>query len=158
MNVSKEELELLVEIERYLWNEDKNMSLYLRLHEFNEKLIQAREIRNKKAKIRIATKRKDNKMYARSKKEKEEKMKRRDNMNTNRIVKIYTLKNAFIKNSHHGNVADKQKIICVEYKDGTTRYIDLEGQLDITDVDYLEVTRKRGVTKTKTIYEERVYE
>ena len=71
MNVSKEELELLVEIERYLWNEDKNMSLYLRLHEFNEKLIQAREIRNKKAKIRIATKRKDNKMYARSKKEKE---------------------------------------------------------------------------------------
>ena len=28
MNVSKEELELLVEIERYLWNEDKNMSLY----------------------------------------------------------------------------------------------------------------------------------
>lgn len=158
MNVSKEELELLVEIERYLWNEDKNMSLYLRLHEFNEKLIQAREIRNKKAKIRIVTKRKDNKMYARSKKEKEEKMKRRDNMNTNRIVKIYTLKNAFIKNLHHGNVADKQKIICVEYKDGTTRYIDLEGQLDITDVDYLEVIRKRGVTKTKTIYEERVYE
>lgn len=123
-----------------------------------KKLIQAREIRNKKAKIRIATKRKDNKMYARSKKEKEEKMKRRDNMNTNRIVKIYTLKNAFIKNLHHGNVADKQKIICVEYKDGTTRYIDLEGQLDITDVDYLEVIRKRGVTKTKTIYEERVYE
>lgn len=81
MNVSKEELELLVEIEKYLWNEDKNMSLYLRLHEFNEKLIQAREIRNKKAKIRIATKRKDNKMYARSKKEKElhEQAKKRKN-------------------------------------------------------------------------------
>ena len=79
--MTKEGLELLVEIEKYLWNEDKNMSLYSRLHEFNEKLIQTREIRNKKSKIRIAIKRKDNKMYARSKKEKErhEQAKRRKN-------------------------------------------------------------------------------
>ena len=59
MNVSKEELELLLEIEKYLWIENKDISLYLRLHEFNEKLIQAREIRNERQK-----------RYARSKKEK----------------------------------------------------------------------------------------
>lgn len=77
-------------------------------------------------------------------------------MNTNRIVKIYTLKNAFIENLNHGVAYGKQKVLGVEYKDGTTRYIDLEAQLDITDVDYLKVVKRRGITKTKVLYKERV--
>ena len=77
-------------------------------------------------------------------------------MNTNRIVKIYELKNAFIENLNHGVAYGKQKVVGVEYKDGTTRYIDLEAQLDITDVDYLNVVKKRGITKTKVLYKERV--
>ena len=77
-------------------------------------------------------------------------------MNTNRIVKIYELKNAFIENLNHGVAYGKQKVLGVEYKDGTTRYIDLEAQLDITDVDYLKVVKKRGITKTKVLYKERV--
>lgn len=77
-------------------------------------------------------------------------------MNTNRIVKIYELKNAFIENLNHGVAYGKQKVLGVEYKDGTTRYIDLEAQLDITDVDYLNVVKKRGITKTKVLYKERV--
>ena len=76
-------------------------------------------------------------------------------MNTNRIVKIYELKNAFIENLNHGVAYGKQKVLGVEYKDGTTRYIDLEAQLDITDVDYLKVVKKRGITKTKDLYKER---
>ena len=70
-------------------------------------------------------------------------------MNTNRIVKIYELKNAFIENLNHGVAYGKQKVLGVEYKDGTTRYIDLEAQLDITDVDYLNVVKKRGITKNE---------
>lgn len=77
-------------------------------------------------------------------------------MNTNRIVKIYELKNAFIENLNHGVAYGKQKVLGVEYKDGTTRYIDLEAQLDITDVDYLKVVKRRGITKTKVLYKERV--
>lgn len=77
-------------------------------------------------------------------------------MNTNRIVKIYELKNAFIENLNHGVAYGKQKVLGVEYKDGTTRYIDLEAQLDITNVDYLKVVKKRGITKTKVLYKERV--
>ena len=77
-------------------------------------------------------------------------------MNTNRIVKIYELKNAFIENLNHGVAYGKQKVLGVEYKDGTTRYIDLEAQLDITDVDYLKVVKKRRITKTKVLYKERV--
>ena len=76
-------------------------------------------------------------------------------MNTNRIVKIYELKNAFIENLNHGVAYGKQKVLGVEYKDGTTRYIDLEAQLDITDVDYLKVVKRRGITKTKVLYKER---
>ena len=77
-------------------------------------------------------------------------------MNTNRIVKIYELKNAFIENLNHGVAYGKQKVLGVEYKNGTTRYIDLEAQLDITDVDYLKVVKRRGITKTKVLYKERV--
>lgn len=77
-------------------------------------------------------------------------------MDTNRIVKIYELKNAFIENLHHEVGYGKQKVLGIEYKDGTTRYIDLIAKLDITDVDYLNVVKKRGITKTKVLYEERV--
>ena len=59
-----------------------------------------------------------------------------------KMEKIYELKNAFIENLNHGVAYGKQKVLGVEYKDGTTRYIDLEAQLDITDVDYLKVVKK----------------
>lgn len=69
MNISNKELELLLEIEKHLWDDEKGFSLYLQLYQLNEKLVKAKELRNKKAKNRVAMKRKDNKMYARSKKE-----------------------------------------------------------------------------------------
>ena len=73
MNISNKELELLLGIEKYLWNDvyndEKGFSLYLQLYQLNEKLVKAKELRNKKAKNRVAMKRQDNKMYARSKKE-----------------------------------------------------------------------------------------
>jgi hypothetical protein len=72
MFISKNDLELLREIEVYLWN-NKNMDLYLKLFELNEKLIIQREKTNKANWERIKTKREIDKNYARSTKEKNEK-------------------------------------------------------------------------------------
>ena len=69
MYISKADLELLLEIESYLWNKEKPLSLYFKLHDVNERLINDRERLNKKTKDRIAKKRESNKMYARSNKE-----------------------------------------------------------------------------------------
>ena len=72
MFISKNDLELLREIEIYLWN-NKNMDLYLKLFELNEKLIIQREETNKANWERIKRKRELDKNYARSTKEKNEK-------------------------------------------------------------------------------------
>lgn len=69
MYISKADLELLLEIESYLWNKEKPLGLYFKLHDVNERLINDRERLNKKTKDRIAKKRENNKMYARSNKE-----------------------------------------------------------------------------------------
>ena len=69
MNISNKELELLLEIENYLLNNTKDINIYLRLHNLNNRLLQLKAIRNKKAKNRVAIKRQYNKMYARSKRE-----------------------------------------------------------------------------------------
>lgn len=72
MFISKNDLELLREIEIYLWN-NKNMDLYLKLFELNEKLIIQREETNKANWERIKRKRELDKNYARSTKEKNKK-------------------------------------------------------------------------------------
>ena len=90
MYISNKDLEILQEIELYLYNINKDtitqldnnfiakadklkdmyaMELYLKLYSINEKLLQGRKKSNKANWNRIAKKRKINKMYGRSKKE-----------------------------------------------------------------------------------------
>lgn len=90
MYISNKDLEILQEIELYLYNinkdtitqldnnfiaETKNvkdmyaMELYLKLYSINEELLQKRKKSNKANWNRIAKKRQENKMYGRSKKE-----------------------------------------------------------------------------------------
>lgn len=93
MYISNEDLEILQEIELYLYNINKDtitqlnnnfivkaenikdmyaMELYLKLYSINERLLQKREKSNKANWNRIAIKRQKDKMYGRSKKEKEQ--------------------------------------------------------------------------------------
>ena len=93
MYISNKDLEILQEIELYLYNINKDtitqldnnfmakvenvkdmyaMELYLKLYSINEKLLQKRKKSNKANWNRIAKKRQENKMYGRSKKEKEQ--------------------------------------------------------------------------------------
>ena len=90
MHISNKDLEILQEIELYLYNINKDtitqldnnfmakvenvkdmyaMELYLKLYSINEKLLQKRKKSNKANWNRIAKKRQENKMYGRSKKE-----------------------------------------------------------------------------------------
>ena len=90
MYISNKDLEILQEIELYLYNINKDtitqldnnfiakaenvkdmyaMELYLKLYSINEKLLQERKTSNKATWNRIAKKRQENKMYGRSKKE-----------------------------------------------------------------------------------------
>lgn len=90
MYISNKDLEILQEIELYLYNINKDtitqldnnfiakanklkdmyaMELYLKLYSINEKLLQERKKSNKANWNRIAKKRQENKMYGRSKKE-----------------------------------------------------------------------------------------
>ena len=90
MYISNKDLEILQEIELYLYNVNKDtitqldnnfmakvenvkdmyaMELYLKLYSINEKLLQGRKKSNKANWNRIAKKRQENKMYGRSKKE-----------------------------------------------------------------------------------------
>lgn len=50
MNVSNEELELLLEVENYLWNNAEDINIYLRLHNLNSRLLQSKAIKNERAK------------------------------------------------------------------------------------------------------------
>lgn len=68
MYITKEDLKLLLEVEKYLWNIG-NTSLYLELFNLNERLLNERDANNAKVKQRMYEKRKTNKMYGRSKKE-----------------------------------------------------------------------------------------
>lgn len=68
MYITKEDLKLLLEVEKYLWN-TANISLYLELFNLNERLLNERDTNNAKVKRRMYEKRKTNKMYGRSKKE-----------------------------------------------------------------------------------------
>lgn len=93
MYISNNDLEILQEIELYLYNINKDtitqldnnfiakaenikdmyaMELYLKLYSINEKLLQKRKKSNKANWNRIAIKRQKDKMYGRSKKEKEQ--------------------------------------------------------------------------------------
>ena len=93
MYISNKDLEILQEIELYLYNINKDtitqldknfiaetkdikdmyaMALYLKLYSINEELLQKRKKSNKANWNRIAKKRQENKMYGRSKKEKEQ--------------------------------------------------------------------------------------
>ena len=90
MYISNKDLEILQEIELYLYNINKDtitqldnnfiakvenvkdryaMELYLRLYSINEKLLQEKKRLNEANWNRIAKKRQENKMYGRSKKE-----------------------------------------------------------------------------------------
>lgn len=50
MNISNEELELLLEVENYLWNNAEDINIYLRLHNLNSRLLQSKAIKNERAK------------------------------------------------------------------------------------------------------------
>ena len=50
MNISNEELELLLEVENYLWNNAEDINIYLRLHNLNSRLLQSKAIRNERTK------------------------------------------------------------------------------------------------------------
>ena len=90
MYISNRDLEILQEIELYLYNINKDtitqldnnfiaktkdikdmyaMELYLRLYSINEKLLKEKKRLNEANWNRIAKKRQENKMYGRSKKE-----------------------------------------------------------------------------------------
>ena len=104
MYISNKDLEILQEIELYLYNINKDtitqldnyfiaetkdikdmyaMELYLKLYSINEKLLQKRKKSNKANWNRIAKKRQENKMYGRSKKEKEQHERAKKNNNNN---------------------------------------------------------------------------
>lgn len=93
MYISNKDLEILQEIELYLYNINKDtitqldnnfiakaenikdmyaMELYLKLYSINERLLQKRKKSNKANWNRIVIKRQKDKMYGRSKKEKEQ--------------------------------------------------------------------------------------
>jgi hypothetical protein len=50
MNISNEELELLLEVENYLWNNAEDINIYLRLHNLNSRLLQSKATRNERTK------------------------------------------------------------------------------------------------------------
>lgn len=50
MNISNEELELLLEVENYLWNNAEDINIYLRLHNLNSRLLQSKAIKNERTK------------------------------------------------------------------------------------------------------------
>lgn len=66
MFLKKDDFQLLLDIEMFLWNNGNN-DLYIKLYNLNEKLIQQRDKANKKSYERIKEKRKINKNYARTK-------------------------------------------------------------------------------------------
>lgn len=66
MFLKKDDLQLLLDIENFLWN-NGTTDLYVKLYNLNEKLIQQRDKANKKSYARIKEKRKTNKNYARTK-------------------------------------------------------------------------------------------
>lgn len=55
------------------------------------------------------------------------------------IIKITKVKNVEIKNSHTGIRYDKQNILKVIYRSGKESIIDLDGEKDITNVDYMKI-------------------
>ena len=50
MNISNEELELLLEVENYLWNNAEDINIDLKLHDLNSRLLQSKAIRNERTK------------------------------------------------------------------------------------------------------------
>lgn len=70
MYIKSKELEILLEIENYLWNNNLSVDLYIKIHELNTNLIERKRQYNERNSQAIALKRKMNKMYARSKKKK----------------------------------------------------------------------------------------
>ena len=106
MYISNKDLEILQEIELYLYNINKDtitqldnnfmakvenvkdmyaMELYLKLYGINEKLLQERKKSNKANWNRIAKKRQENKMYGRSKNEIEQHERAIENRNRKEV-------------------------------------------------------------------------
>lgn len=77
-------------------------------------------------------------------------------MSKDRIVAIYKVKGIRVKNHNHNIISKEQEFIYVEYADGSIRYIDPTGRLDITDVNYLEVdeSKKKKIKAKDFIFEE----
>ena len=107
MYISNKDLEILQEIELYLYNINKDtitqldnnfiaksdklkdihaMELYLKLYSINEELLQKSKKSNKTNWNRIAKKRQENKMYGRSKKEKEQHERAKKNNNNISLI------------------------------------------------------------------------
>lgn len=76
-------------------------------------------------------------------------------MTEERIVKIYFLHNVCIYNEQTKSTYRKNKIICVDYANGTTRYIDYKGGLDFTDVEFLTLKVSKKFTRIgKVLFDE----
>lgn len=76
-------------------------------------------------------------------------------MTQERITKIYYLHNVCIYNEQTQSVYQKNRILCVEYANGTTRYIDYKGGLDVTDVDFLKLKVSEKFTRVgKVLFDE----
>lgn len=70
-----------------------------------------------------------------------------------KITKIYKIDNAASRNKHNNVIFFKQKLLAVEFEDGSVRYLDLRAKMDITDIDYFELLINAKVTKIKVLFE-----
>lgn len=55
------------------------------------------------------------------------------------IQKIVKVKNVNLKNVHTGFIYKPQNILKVIYKNGKESIIDLDGEKDITNIDYMKI-------------------
>lgn len=67
------------------------------------------------------------------------------------IKKIVKIKNVNLKNLHVGYIYKTQDILKVIYKNGKESIIDLDGEKDITNIDYIDVIYPSKI-KEKVIF------
>lgn len=69
------------------------------------------------------------------------------------IKSVAILKNVIIEDKRDGNdYLSKKGVIIIEDFDNQRIILDLENNIDITDVDFLEIKIKRRLTKIKYIF------
>lgn len=74
-------------------------------------------------------------------------------MNRDNIVKIELLENVRVLNKNNGVLFPKQKAIIIEHESGLKDILDLQSNIDITNIDYFELKETKETIK-KTIFPE----